>query len=421
MPSNPELFLRRVCIILANKIPAFKVSTMARRSSTSAAQTKPEFSHNRASDRVASRLMDQIRRGHLKPGDLLPSCRQLALQMGVSINTAQAAMARLEGLGAIACQPRQRAVVRSLDDRLPNQRGLVLLFAEPGVQYTNFASSWNAQIMFAAENFLIGQHVTAAKIHVPWVNQQIPPEDRAKIEQMLTEARGVIWLASTALHPLITAARERGTPIVTINAPEPMADHNAILADNVNAGRMAGRAFVELGYHRCLLLLRGIEQARFTSELVQGFVESFVRANVPLRGIDYVHLPEGTAEAAQGLMTEYLRKNPRPQGIFTSRDNLAIGAMQALRSHGTAIPQDVGILSGLGFDICKQVSPTLSSLIQPTQDIGQHAARMLMHLLENPSDRLPVVRLPVSLILRQSLPNHERLRVRLAGTIVETA
>lgn len=375
----------------------------------------------RATQRVVAHVIRQIEQGKLPPGQRIPSTRTLAVQVGVSINTVQAALARLEEMGKISCRARSRAVVSERRaGKAKKRRGPVLIFAEPGAQYTDVSNSWGAQILIAAEYALSMRQLTTARVYAPTVDDVVPAQELEKIQAMLQDASGVIWLASPGLGPLMAHEMEAGVPVVTLNAPHDIIDHNLVQADNVGGGRIIGRVFAELGYRRCLLLTRGIRNRRFAPELAQGFLDSMMKRDIPLRGIEYLDIPAGQDGQAEAVVFKFLKQHRQPQGIFAVNDVLAIGAMRACQRHGLSVPRDVGIVSAVGLERCRQSSPTISAWTQPTRQMGEEAANMLLQLMTNPADRMPPVLVPSSLTLRQSLPHHGRL-LDIAGVTLEPA
>ena len=93
--------------------------------------------------------------------------------------------------------------------------------------------------------------------------------------------------------------------------------------------------------------------------------------------------------------------NP-PTAIFASNDVMAMGAMDAVRSRGLRIPEDVSII---GFDDIPQaelVRPVLTSVRQPLEQMGRLATQMLIDKLKNPQKELGRIELPTELIIRDS-------------------
>jgi LacI family transcriptional regulator len=81
---------------------------------------------------------------------------------------------------------------------------------------------------------------------------------------------------------------------------------------------------------------------------------------------------------------------------------MAMGAMDAVRSRGLRVPEDISIL---GFDDIPQaalVHPALSTVRQPLEQMGRVATQMLLDMLENPEKAISRVELPTELIFRGS-------------------
>ncbi len=71
-----------------------------------------------ASERLAAQLRQQIETGALAPGERLPPYRQLAAEHSVAVNTAQAAVRRLEAAGLVEIKPGSGATVRHPEERV---------------------------------------------------------------------------------------------------------------------------------------------------------------------------------------------------------------------------------------------------------------------------------------------------------------
>ena len=107
--------------------------------------------------------------------------------------------------------------------------------------------------------------------------------------------------------------------------------------------------------------------------------------------------PDGFAGA-----TAFLRLPNPPTAIFASNDVMAMGAMDAVRSHGLRVPEDISII---GFDDIPQaalVHPALTTVRQPLEQMGRVATQMLLDLLKNPEERSYRLELPTELVIRDS-------------------
>ncbi len=87
-------------------------------------------------------------------------------------------------------------------------------------------------------------------------------------------------------------------------------------------------------------------------------------------------------------MQKLLARRPRPTAVFAANDAMAIGAMQAARQAGLAIPKDV---SFIGFDdiYAELTIPQLTSVHQPLYEIGILAAKIVISQIHGMPDEYP--------------------------------
>lgn len=105
------------------------------------------------------------------------------------------------------------------------------------------------------------------------------------------------------------------------------------------------------------------------------------------------------AEAAKQLMA----LPERPTAIFALNDRMAIGAIAELQRMGLRVPDDIAVM---GFDDIPSgadFSPALTTVRQPSRDIGLHAARLLFKLINREPVAEKELILSSELIIRQSV------------------
>ncbi len=91
-----------------------------------------------------------------------------------------------------------------------------------------------------------------------------------------------------------------------------------------------------------------------------------------------------------------------PTAIFAANDDCAAGVMRAAGERGLSVPRD---LSVCGFDdtpISQQLYPSLTTIRQPTRDMGRIATLELLKSIRNPEDGA-MVPIRHSLKLRESI------------------
>ena len=83
-------------------------------------------------------------------------------------------------------------------------------------------------------------------------------------------------------------------------------------------------------------------------------------------------------EDGERALDTLIREGRLPEAIFATNDPLAIGAMKRLKQAGYRIPEDVGVAGFSNSIMAELVDPPLTSVVQPTHEIGQTAAQLLL-------------------------------------------
>jgi LacI family repressor for deo operon, udp, cdd, tsx, nupC, and nupG len=101
--------------------------------------------------------------------------------------------------------------------------------------------------------------------------------------------------------------------------------------------------------------------------------------------------------------TSVLLEEPgRPTAIFCFSDEMAMGAMEAIRQRGLDCPRDISLV---GFDdirFAEYLHPKLTTVRQPKEQIGHEVVRLLLDILAGRSTALQNITLPHQLVVRNS-------------------
>jgi DNA-binding LacI/PurR family transcriptional regulator len=104
---------------------------------------------------------------------------------------------------------------------------------------------------------------------------------------------------------------------------------------------------------------------------------------------------------SQATVARWLAEGRAFDAIFAGDDDSAGGALLALHAAGRRVPQDVALA---GFDdtlISRYLTPPLTTVHAPTEQVGAEGVRQLVQLIQTGLAE-PVVLLPTTLVIRQS-------------------
>ena len=85
---------------------------------------------------------------------------------------------------------------------------------------------------------------------------------------------------------------------------------------------------------------------------------------------------------AYAAMKEQLNRNPDFTAVFAIADDMAIGAMKALREGGKRVPEDCSVIAIDGLTVSDYIQPTLTTLCQPMREMGQKSVEILLDMIE---------------------------------------
>lgn len=104
---------------------------------------------------------------------------------------------------------------------------------------------------------------------------------------------------------------------------------------------------------------------------------------------------------AQGSIQRLLAAGPAFDAVFAGDDEAAVGVLAALHEAGRRVPADVAVV---GFDdqrLSAYLTPPLTTVRAPTEEVGREAARQLIHLIQAGA-ATPLTLLPTELVIRHS-------------------
>ena len=215
------------------------------------------------------------------------------------------------------------------------------------------------------------------------------------------DSDGVILVTSRMTRQQRTQLERAGVALVVIDPVDlPDTDLASVGATNWAGGLAATEHLLSLG-HRRIAAIGGPREMLCTQARIDGYRAALERAGVEfdrrlvLYG-DFRH--EGGFRASRAL----LAMPDRPSAIFAGSDQQAMGAYEAARQAGLQVPRD---LSVVGFDdlpLCQWLSPPLTTVRQPLEEMGRLAARTLFQQLDGETLVSPRIELATDLRVRLS-------------------
>jgi DNA-binding LacI/PurR family transcriptional regulator len=170
--------------------------------------------------------------------------------------------------------------------------------------------------------------------------------------------------------------------------------------DNVMGGRLAARYLLD-GRHRQIAMIKGPQRWKSVDDRSEGF-----RLELEADGLQVTDrlVGEGDWSYASGYRAavQLLDSGHPFTAVFVHNDQMAIGAMRAVREAGRQIPDDVAMVGYDDIPAAEYADPPLTTIRQPTCEVGRLAARLLIQRIEDEDQTDEVVLLEPELVRRET-------------------
>lgn len=176
----------------------------------------------------------------------------------------------------------------------------------------------------------------------------------------------------------LEAAVPKGIPSILINTREGPREHAAIHLDNAAGVRDLVAHLAAVGCKR-VVHIAGPADNIDAQERAAAF-----RAGAAAHGLE-AEVVQGdfAIESGEAAIATLLSRGARFDAVFAANDNMAIGAMQALRAHGLRIPADVVVAGFDDIPLARHLN--ITTVRVRIAELGERAIARLVGGLGNPS------------------------------------
>jgi GntR family transcriptional regulator, arabinose operon transcriptional repressor len=351
-------------------------------------------------------LLDELRHkiitGVLQPDDQLPGEWELVQSLNISRATIQRAwqsaqdeglLYRVAGKGTFVAKPKtsERTERNTIAFIIPEYRGTFAMNLLGGAEQVLRKKGYSVQ--FAS------------------TDRNIDEENRLLQESISNGIRGVILVpVRSTVHQTLIAS-EMNMPVVLMDRPLNGVSLPCVSSNNYAGGLQAMNHLLELGHQNILFVARPHMDLWSVSERYRAYQDALrlhsieplppflIGGDTEMSSYEAYHSQDDTE--IQPLVAK-LQSADCPTAIFAVNDWMALKVQRAITLAGLSNPIDVSVIGFDDLDIAQFQNPPLTTIAQDAQLMGAEAARRLITLLEEASNREILTLLPTKLIERAS-------------------
>ncbi|MGG1691812.1 LacI family DNA-binding transcriptional regulator [Heyndrickxia ginsengihumi] len=230
--------------------------------------------------------------------------------------------------------------------------------------------------------------------------QNIVERERSYLDNLgQRKADGVILLTARTDQKVLEELSEQ-YPVVLACEYYEGSNLPTVSIDNISSARKATEYLISLN-HKKIAHISGPLKVVVGRDRLKGFHQAMAHHGLPIESL-LVQEGDFSYESGFNLMKKLLMLDEIPTAVFAANDEMAMGAIKAAKAKGIRVPDD---LSVIGFDDIKFASifePALTTIAQPTFEIGKKAMELLLKLINNEELEKDQFMLADKLIVRDS-------------------
>ena len=280
------------------------------------------------------------------------------------------------------------------------------------------------------------EDVARQKGYVTFVcNAEKDPQTEIEYVQQLFNRRvdGVILMFTSLEEKYIKMLEDEQIPVVIIGEHKATSLGSTVKVDCRKGAAEMTSHLIEIG-HRSIAMLYGSDPEYEARDMMQGYKNVMKASGVSVNEnlilnvqntVDggYIGAKKLLAQAGafgedeQGGMPDFsapVKTRALPDAIFATSDEIAYGAIEAIKDAGFRVPDDIAV-AGFGNDrMSSLIEPKLSTVELPFHKMGIYGARILFDLIDEIESEQPTkgarhIKLQSKLKIRKSCGHNERI------------
>lgn len=173
-----------------------------------------------------------------------------------------------------------------------------------------------------------------------------------------------------------------------------------VAIDDVQAATDATRHLISYG-HKDIAVITGDMDTTSSRDRLEGFRGAMSQSKLKCNE-DRIIFADYSMQGGEVATRSLLLGKDRPTAIFCFSDEIALGCMYTLRQHGFSVPDDISVMGFDNIPVAKYFSPPLTTIAQPTEEIGAACATILLDLIDGKKPEKLRNLLPHKLLIRES-------------------
>lgn len=201
--------------------------------------------------------------------------------------------------------------------------------------------------------------------------------EKAEIETLLSRRCDALILHVEAVtDDYLIKLVQQNVPLIVVNRYVPAISQHCISLDNQHGGYLGTRYLVERG-HRHIAYISGSLFKADSMDRLTGHKRALQEGGITFNP-KLAYEGNFSAESGEHGVRELLKQGIEFTAISCGNDEMAAGAINALKAAGKQVPDDVSIVGFDDINYANYLTPKLTTVEYPMHKIGTMAARWVL-------------------------------------------
>lgn len=217
------------------------------------------------------------------------------------------------------------------------------------------------------------------------------------------QVEGIVMICWDIDEEIIELLDNSGIPNVHISKTSRDYDIFNVSTQNYPATRDMTQFLIDKGHRDIALMVTNYHIAGLAVERLNGYKDALEKNNIKYNEDLLLKSSGTTYEDGYLSAKELLTNGSKPDAIFATSDEAAIGAINACFDLGFKVPEDISVAGFNDVKLAKLYRPKLTTVYQPLFDMGAVAIRMIIKMISGQEIGEKKVELPYKIIDRESV------------------
>lgn len=197
---------------------------------------------------------------------------------------------------------------------------------------------------------------------------------------------------------------DSGIPIVFFNRVSSKIKAPKVIINDHHLAFFATEHLIYNGFKK-IIHFAGPENLNVSKERKRGFLDAMNKHKLTVDNHSVI-TTDVFSDKSYSIMKSLIETDKLPEAIFCFNDPVAIGALKAIKEAGLKCPDDIALVGFSETELASLIDPPLTSVEQPTFEMGETAARLLLEQINQTTIKEPeTIQLLAKLNIRKSSIN----------------